>query len=482
VSDPIFPYTDRAVTDNGYLESCSMQLPGVVRSEADVQKVLERYSKVTMHGHRHSQGGQTLKEGAAALDVDLLQEIQVNEQNSAAATVTIGGGATWDHLHRNLATRTGSRFAPITHQSSPFFSVGGSLSVNCHGRDPRQGPVSASVNELTVMHASGKTAKYQPKDEEFKAVLGGYGACGVILRANLNLKPEKLLKMVQARVALEKYNTNWIVNLADPKWVTMMHHYAWLSCGDNSSLFNEVCYTDGVEINGYINASKLSEESILTDDMLSVVYRAYRIKPLADKFASWEQLIDQVTVLSNGRVRQLNAMRSPVRFMQAVPQAEGKNVLELDVDLMQEYFVPPEEFLGFVKVAKKILEAAQEAGTLIVQSCTVRSMKQDDVTLLSYARPGPRISVVINFSTSPANAAGCYTDSGNLLRKAMSDLIDAAIAAKGAFYLCYGRFATKDQFEAAYDPYRIKRFKEVRRALDPQRKFDSRFLQHFLPD
>src|SRR5258708_31656249 len=72
-------------------------------------------------------------------------------------------------------------------QGSNIFSVGGSLSVNAHGKDPQYGSLIGSVNYLKMVTADGKEIlcdKTQNKDL-FSAVIGGYGLLGIITEVNL---------------------------------------------------------------------------------------------------------------------------------------------------------------------------------------------------------------------------------------------------------------------------------------------------------
>tara|TARA_B100000795_G_scaffold250577_1_gene218882 strand:- start:205 stop:567 length:363 start_codon:yes stop_codon:yes gene_type:complete len=102
-----------------------------VRSRADVQRVLALARAagrtVSMHGARHTMGGQALTPGGIVIDMVKLAHMELE---SGKGLLTVGPGALWSDvlLHRNQYGRS-----PRTMQSYSTFSVGGSISVYAHG-------------------------------------------------------------------------------------------------------------------------------------------------------------------------------------------------------------------------------------------------------------------------------------------------------------------------------------------------------------
>ena len=136
-------------------------------------------------GMRHSQGGHTaLTDGRMVFTEAMKMDIHVDVKKM---TVRVNAGATWSDLHFRLGPMG---LAPLVHQSSPHFSIGGSLSVDCHGREVHEGALSNTVESITVLTNQNNELKYTVASRElgenpmlFYAALGGYGACGVILDA-----------------------------------------------------------------------------------------------------------------------------------------------------------------------------------------------------------------------------------------------------------------------------------------------------------
>jgi FAD/FMN-containing dehydrogenase len=82
-------------------------------------------------------------------------------------------------------------------QTYANFTVGGSLSVNAHGRYMGEGPLAHSVESLRLILADGNLVEASPTQnpELFYAAIGGYGGIGVIAEATLlladNIKIER---------------------------------------------------------------------------------------------------------------------------------------------------------------------------------------------------------------------------------------------------------------------------------------------------
>ncbi len=68
-------------------------------------------------------------------------------------------------------------------------SIGGSVSVNAHGRYVYQGPLIFSVKSLVIVLANGDVVNASPTNnsEIYYGAIGGYGAPGVIVEVTLEL-------------------------------------------------------------------------------------------------------------------------------------------------------------------------------------------------------------------------------------------------------------------------------------------------------
>lgn len=78
-------------------------------------------------------------------------------------------------------------------QSNDSFSVGGSISVNCHGWQLDRPPIIDSVESFRLLTADGEIRQCSRSEnvELFALVPGGYGLFGVILDVRLRVVPNE---------------------------------------------------------------------------------------------------------------------------------------------------------------------------------------------------------------------------------------------------------------------------------------------------
>jgi FAD/FMN-containing dehydrogenase len=138
------------------------------------------------------------------------------------------------------------------------------------------------------------------------------------------------------------------------------------------------------------------------------------------------------------------------------------NRTETSTDILHEYFVPRTRFNDFVDRLRTIVPRRQ-ADLLNV---TVRDVRQDPDAFLRYA-DRDMASLVMLF-TQPR------TDEGDAEMQGLTkELIDAALAVGGRYYLPYRLHATQQQFEAAYP--QAQKFFELKRKYDPEELFQNQF-------
>lgn len=465
----IFPRVE-GVSDVSRVDTVRMRFEAPAMDLTDVRARLANAVgaglKVTAFGKRHSQGHHVLLADALALDLEALQSVQVTQLNGTPC-VKVGCGALWDDVHAALIAhhlKGNHAFAPRTQQSSPYFSVGGSLAVNCHGRDPSQPPLAGTVLKLHVMRADGRDEEMDAASHplEFAMLLGGFGGGALLLAAWIALKPEQMLQHRVTVQDLGGYLTGLRrrMNRIDP-WPAM--HYAWLCFSNDATMFSEAIAVDSTEVPGQPVSGKLRHESFLSDDGMALLYKEFRKGPATAPF--WQLLkAAAAAALGGGKVeRTLNAMRAPVRFSDYMGLT--------NTDLLQEYFLPDAEVEGFLDAARQVL--LQHHVKLLTS--TLRVVQADTSPLLNYA-PQPRVSIVLNMNVPLAD---CRSSGGgpSVLETWTRKLVQAALARGGSFYLPYHRGATVNQLKAAYPNW--QQYRAQRRLMDPGLVFDNGFLQHY---
>jgi hypothetical protein len=111
-------------------------------------------------------------------------------------------------------------------QTYSNFTVGGSLSVNVHGRYVGEGPLVRSVESIKVVLADGSVqeASRAENSELFFGAIGGYGGLGVIVEATLNLAANTAVERVSTKIPISEYKRYFFENIRHSK--TAVFHNA----------------------------------------------------------------------------------------------------------------------------------------------------------------------------------------------------------------------------------------------------------------
>jgi FAD/FMN-containing dehydrogenase len=205
----------------GYQSSAMQSAPGVLIENvsrlytvqvakavvpSSVQEVVQAMrgwpGPVAVGGARYSMGGQTGAPGGLHIDMRAMNALVW--LNAARHTVRVQAGMRWRDLQDHLDPHD---LAVRTMQSYSNFTVGGSVSVNVHGRYVGHGPIGGSVRALQIVLASGEVreASRQQHPDLFRAALGGYGGLGVITEVELDLDSNTAMERSVAHVALDDY-------------------------------------------------------------------------------------------------------------------------------------------------------------------------------------------------------------------------------------------------------------------------------------
>jgi hypothetical protein len=136
------------------------------------------------------------------------------------------------------------------------------------------------------------------------------------------------------------------------------------------------------------------------------------------------------------------------------------------VDVLHEYFIPEENVALFLDRAREIIPKHE----VDLLNLTVRNVLEDHVAFLRYA-DCDMFAFVMLFNqprTSEADAE---------MERATQELIDAALACNGRYYLPYRLHATESQFSQAYP--RAVNFFERKRSYDPDELFQNQFYSKY---
>ncbi len=139
---------------------------------------------ISVAGGRFSQGGQIAAFGGTTVDLTDLDRIM--SLDVLGKRITVQAGITWREIQNIIDPYN---LSVSIMQSYADFTVGGSLSVNVHGRGLKYGSIISSVLDIVIMLSDGTLvhANREQHTDLFNAAIGGYGGVGIIVEATLQL-------------------------------------------------------------------------------------------------------------------------------------------------------------------------------------------------------------------------------------------------------------------------------------------------------
>lgn len=413
------------------------------RLDQIVAALREHSGPVSIGGARYSMGGQIAADRSLHLDMRGFDGVVRFEP--AERRITVQPGITWRRIQAIIDPHD---LALQVMQSYADFSVGGSLGVNAHGRYVGQGPLVGSVESIRLALADGTLVAASPTEnsELFYGAIGGYGALGVIVEATLRLAPNERLERRSRVMPLSEYRRFFMARIAaDPDAVM---HSATLY-PDDYTLVRAVSHVR-------------SARAVTQPARLVATGGDYHVeRRMQELFAGsrWgkevrQRLLDPLFYAQDTVEWRNYQAGLDIRSL-ASSAADGS------VYALQEYFVPVAALERFAGQLRAILR--RHAVNVI--NVSIRHAHKDPGTLLAWARTDVFAFVLYyrQQTAAPDRAA---------VRAWTRELIDAALACKGSFYLPYQVHATARQFHAAYPD--AERFFALKRRVDPANRFRSK--------
>ena len=369
---------------------------------------------------------------------------------------------------RFIRVETGIRWCDIQHFIDPYglaikimqtyanFTVGGALSVNCHGRYVGLGPVILSVRSIAVVLANGSMvrASRAENSELFFGAIGGYGGLGIIVEAELDLVENTRV----ARVSTKMKTANYAA-----------HFHAHIRKAQKVIFHNGDLYPPHYE--------SIRAVSWVETENPTTHHGRLQSQPSSralGRYAMWA-----ISETPLGRWRREHIYEPLLYLRRRVHwrnHEAGYDVAELEPGsrsittyVLQEYFVPVERFDEFVPLMRDILRRH----TVNVINISIRHALADPGSLLAWARC-ETFAFVLYYKQR--------TDAAAKAKVAIwtRELIDAALEVGGTYYLPYQPHATFEQFLAAYP--RAKEFFALKRRLDPEFRFRNSLWNKYYSD
>ncbi|CAA0079101.1 Decaprenylphosphoryl-beta-D-ribose oxidase [Zhongshania aliphaticivorans] len=451
VDELVTPSTPLVVNDVTKLNPVRVAELITPHSLDEIQQALaSTQGRVSIGGGRYSQGGQTAYPDS--LHIDMRQFNKVLALDTEAKQVTVQPGITWRQLQSEIDPHNLSIKIMQTYAN---FTVGGSLSVNVHGRYIGEGPVVGSVLALKLVLADGSLIQASANENAdiFYGAIGGYGGLGVIVEASLQLEDNLPVERRVRTMPITDYATYFRNTIRDNRDVVF----------HNADIYPPN-FTAMRDVSWYASDKPVTEANRLIPEGQS-----YKLEVAIEKFVAgsdfgkWSRqyVIDPLLYYPSKVVwRNYEASYD-------VAELEPKDRSEYTYGL-REYFVPVERFDEFVPKMRDIFQRNQAN----IINVSVRHAKADPHTLLSWARSEVFAFVVYY-------RQGTDTEAKQAVKTWSGEMIDAVAEVGGAYYLPYQLQASKTQFAAAYP--RSQAYFALKNRLDPNNRFVNLLWAKYYP-
>jgi FAD/FMN-containing dehydrogenase len=407
----------------------------------EVVEAIAKYNgAVSVGGGHFSMGGQTASPGS--LHLDMRQMNQVIWFSPIKKIIRVQAGIRWCDIQRFIDPHDLSVKIMQTYAN---FTVGGSMSVNVHGRYMGLGPVILSVRAITLVMADGEVLEASPqiRPEVFYAVMGGYGGLGVIVEAELELADNVKVKRLAMKMSVGDY---------------LAHFKSKVRHSKDAVFHNVDLYPPQYQRARSVTWMRTDEpvtepRRLQSGGQHSAINRYFVWAVTETPFGKWrrEYIIDPILFWT----RKIHWRNFEASYDVAeLEPASRKNTTYV----LQEYFVPVEQFEAFVPKMAEILQRHR----VNALNVSVRHALADPGALLAWARTESFAFVLYYKQRTRDNAR-------NRVAVWTRELIDAAISVGGAYYLPYQPHATSEQFHAAYP--RARELFAIKKRLDPKFRF-----------
>lgn len=423
-----------------------------VASADDVRKALafarDNHLKVTSAGQRHSMGGQSFSKGGLVLDMRALNHMTLDKQHRI---LTVETGAKWAAV-QELLDKEGLSVKAM--QSINIFTVGGTLSVNAHGVAHDPGQIAPTVRSMHIMTVDGRLLRASPTENAdlFRHALGGYGLFGVIIDVNLDVVPNEVYAWHTQHMDYKEFPAFYKKNIDGNDKLGLM--YARIS-------LSPVSYMTETAVNMFEKTpweGEIPPLKVASLDWFSRLVINFSKTGGLGRWTRWmlEKYVEhRIHTCVSRNTAMTDDYVCDVSRNQEMYDAMGylKNRLP-DTDILQEYFIPPENMPAFVDGLR---DTVKRNGANLL-NITIRIVHKDTVTALPYAK-SDRFAFVLYFNQK-------FNDKESMiLRKTTTDLIDLATGMGGAYYLPYQLYYSPEQLRKAYPE--ADAFFAAKRQYDP---------------
>ncbi len=456
-SDPILKKLEREKQNternivNDVTEINPVQVEGIVvpHTADEIVAQVKTHEHVSIGGGRNSMGGQTASE--RAIQIDMREYNKILNFSAEKKEITVQAGIRWRDIQDYIDPYDLSVKIMQTYSN---FTVGGSLSVNVHGRYVGLGPIILSVKKFTIVLADGNIIEASPSEnvDIFYSAIGGMGGIGVISDVTLSLADNVNVERSRVELPTTEYARFFREHIrSDPK--VIFHN------GD--------MYPPNFDNISAVSWSETDRGPTTAERLIPRRADYWKERIAWVVMSEWyggrwirEHIIDPFLYRGEVPVHTRNYEAS-----YDVAELEPEN-RDFSTYVLQEYFVPVEHFDTWIPKMKKVFNDNH----VNVINVSIRHTLPDSGAKLAWAKK-ESFAFVVYYKQ------GTDEDSRNNVAKWTGELIDEVLSVDGRYYLPYQIWASDDQFHRAY-PGAIEYF-ELKKAYDPTDKFTNKLWDKY---
>ncbi len=444
-----FSFSKEIVNDVTQINPIMMEHVFAPTSIAEIQQIIKTSKgPISIGGGRYSMGGQTAIDLGVQIDMRKMNHVvKLDKENKK---ITVEAGIRWRDIQDAIDPHNLSIKIMQTYSN---FTVGGSLSVNVHGRYIGQGPLIRSVEMIKVVLPDGTLLEASPaqNQEIFYSTIGGYGGIGVIVEATLQLADNiKLMRQVEV-VSEAEYTDYFKKNIRD---------------NTNVVLHNGDLYPPDFNKVSAVNWLKTDEPLTITDRMI----------PRNQKYWLQPKALSVISSIPFGRDLRSSILDPLVYKTKTVVWRNYEasyDVAELEPSsrskytyVLQEYFIPVGKFHEFVPKMRTVFNKHD----VNVINVSIRHALPDTGSYLAWATEEVFCFVIyIKQAVTPKakSETAIWT----------REMQDEILSLGGRWYLPYQIHATDDQFQKAYSGF--AKFAELKQKVDPDFRLKNKLWERY---
>lgn len=441
-------FFDKKIIDRLGLTKTRVDTIHTPRSITQIKKIVASSKKpIAVAGARFSQGGQISYPDGTIIDMTHINKIiNLDKQQKI---ITVQAGATWSKIQKYIDKYN---LSIASMQSYNNFTIGGSLSINAHGRDIEHCSLISTVRSIEIILADGSLvhASREKNQNLFYAAIGGYGLIGIITQVTLQLTDNvplerkvtscsiknftQIQKDILAAPSLVLYNSNLLPNDYEQCIITTWHKTTKPITSDR-------------------RLQKQYSPLYIINRTMEIMYRRIKtIKTIRPYYENLKNIKPMVVWRNHEQSYSTNQLAIKHHFPTTMT--------------LQEYFIPTEHMDAFMKKMHTILRTYNPN----ILNISIRHVKPDHESLMSYA-PQESVAFVLYINVLNTKKGIEY------ITEWSQALIEAALEYNGTFYLPYLQTATKKQFDMAYPKF--KTLLEIKKQFDPHNKFRNLLFKKY---